>query len=155
MKRTLTLFGLLAVAVAQASDVASANARLSGSNLIVSASIRNLPANHRTRVRATADVTVTYVCVNKGGNIPRSANKTHTFTKTVSEYTTLRNDGKRLNVSITLRPTSAGSFRCPTGQAAKLAKVSYKNVRVVDTSHNTGKNISGTFSKTLLAVKVK
>src|SRR6266545_1186047 len=45
------------------------------------------------------------------------------------------NDG-RVQQSLTAGPLSAGSFTCPSGQRLVLAKVTYTNIVLTDTTNN-------------------
>jgi hypothetical protein len=150
---TISLLGVLAVGAAYASQFTSASARISGSKLVVSTSLRGLSFDQRTTLRATAKALVTYVCVNKGGNVPKADNKEHTVTRTVTTSRTFTSDGRTLTATLTLAPPSAGSFKCPAGLEAKISRIRYSDVRVHDVTNRVSKGISGTFSANLLSSK--
>jgi hypothetical protein len=100
---------------------------------------------------ATADANALYACQNNGGNFPSDPKK-QTATGPVSSSGTFPS-GKNGNVtgSLTLRPP-ASTLRCPGGQHAVLANVTYTNVQICDTDHNVCASIPGTFSRVFFIV---
>ena len=64
------------VALAVSPHFVSASAQLSGTNLSVSFKEAGLGTNQQITYVASADPTVTYVCVNRGGANPSAQNKT-------------------------------------------------------------------------------
>lgn len=165
MKRFLRLLAVisaplvLAVAAAlPASAVSphfvSASGKLSGTNLIVSFKEAGLGTNQNITYTVTANSTVTYVCVNKGGANPSASNKT-TVSGPVSATGTF-NSGKNGNVtaSLTLSPPGPGSFSCPSGQSLEIASVSYTNVTLTDTTNGISVPL-GDFSSGCLLPNVK
>jgi hypothetical protein len=162
MRRLLLLavlaLGAAAVAVPAAFAVnphfvsASASVNPDGS-LTVSFKEAGLGDNQLIDYRATADASATYVCVNNGGGHPSATNKT-TVSGPVSKTGTF-NSGKNGNItaSLTLSPPPApapGDFSCPSGQTLQLAKVSYTNVAITDTTNGITASIPGATSGCLL-----
>jgi hypothetical protein len=147
--------GLLLLASFASADaaIADAKAQLSGSSLVVTASLLGLPTKQSVTLRATATARVTYVCVNRGNNIPSSSNKTHTFTKTLSVSRDINTDDVRVTRQLTFAAPKASGFVCPPGQESKLASITYSNVRVALAGRGVSKGIAGTFSKTFVSTK--
>jgi hypothetical protein len=133
----------------------SANAQLSGTNLVVNFKEAGLGTNQLITYVAGADSTVTYVCVNKGGANPSASNKT-TISGPVSATGTF-SSGKNGNVvaSLTLNPPGPGGFSCPKGQSLEIAQVTYTNVSITDTTNGVTEPIAGTFSTGCLLPNVR
>ena len=149
---------LLAVATpatAVSPHFVSAGAEISGTNLIVSFKEAGLGTNQLITYVASADASVTYVCVNRGGANPSAANKT-TVSGPVNATGTF-NSGKngQVTASLTLNPPGPGSFSCPTGQSREIAQVTYTNVQVTDTTNGITEPIPGTFSTGCLLPDVR
>lgn len=83
----------------------------------------------------TADATAIYACINGGGKHPSAANK-ETKAGQVSAGGTFTPNNGRVQQSLTAGPLSAGSFSCPSGQQLVLAKVTYSNIVLTDTTNN-------------------
>jgi hypothetical protein len=133
----------------------SANAQLSGTNLVVNFKEAGLGTNQLITYVASADSTVTYVCVNNGGSNPSAQNKT-TISGPVSATGTF-SSGKNGNVvaSLTLNPPGPGGFSCPKGQSLQIAQVTYTNVSITDTTNGVTEPIAGTFSTGCLLPNVR
>jgi hypothetical protein len=146
---------LSTVAFAQNEHFINASARLSGTNLIVSWKEAGLGANVLITYRASADASVTYVCVNRGGGNPSASNKT-TVSGPVSATGTF-SSGKNGNItgSLTLNPPGPGTFSCPPGQSLEIAQVTYTNVAITDVTNNITEPIPGTFSTGCLLPNVR
>jgi hypothetical protein len=162
MRRLLiSLIGLVAlagqttVALAVSPHFVSASAALSGTNLVVSFKEAGLGTNQNINYTASADATVTYVCVNNGGAHPSAQNKT-TISGPVSASGTF-NSGKNGNVTaaLTLNPPGPGSFACPSGQKLETAEVTYTNVKITDTTNGISESIPGTFDTGCLLPRVR
>lgn len=83
----------------------------------------------------TADATAIYACINGGGNHPKATNK-ETVQGQVSTGGSFQAKNGRVMASLTTGPLSAGDFTCPSGQTLTLAKVTYKNIVLTDTTNN-------------------
>jgi hypothetical protein len=142
-------------ALAVSPHFVSASAQLSGTNLVVSWKEAGLGTNQLISYTASADATVTYVCVNRGGGNPSASNKT-TISGPVSASGTF-SSGKNGNVtaSLTLNPPGPGSFSCPSGQSLEIAQVVYTNVAITDTTNNITEPIPGTFDTGCLLPNVR
>src|SRR5215216_4288749 len=142
-------------ALAVSPHFVSANATVSGTNLVVSFKEAGLGTNQLITYQATADATATYVCVNRGGANPSAQNKT-TVSGPVSATGTF-SSGKngQVTASLTLSPPSAGGFSCPTGQSLEIAQVTYTNVSITDTTNGVTEPIPGTFSTGCLLPEVR
>lgn len=88
----------------------------------------------------SAGATATYACINGGGNHPKATNKesvngplsSPTFSKR------LKTDAYKPRAS----PRSAPStLQCPSGQTFVLARVSYSNIVLADTTNNVSTDI--------------
>jgi hypothetical protein len=162
MKRRIAVLALVFVAFALIAQQAlavsphfvSADARLSGTNLVVSFKEAGLGDNQLINYTASADATATYVCVNKGGANPSAQNKT-TVAGPVSATGTF-NSGKNGNVSasLTLNPPPS-DISCPPGQSLQTAQVSYTNVAITDTTNGVTESIPGTFDTGCLLPNVR
>lgn len=133
----------------------SASAHLGGTNLVVNFKEAGLGTNQLINYTASADSTVTYVCVNRGGANPSASNKT-TVSGPVSASGTF-NSGKNGNVtaSLTISPPGPGGFSCPSGQSLQIAEVSYSSVAITDTTNGITESIPGTFSTGCLLPNVR
>jgi len=142
-------------ALAVSPHFVSANAALSGTNLVVSFKEAGLGTNQLITYTASADSTVTYVCVNRGGANPSASNKT-TISGPVSATGTF-SSGKNGQVtsSLTLNPPGPGSFSCPSGQSLEIAQVTYTNVAITDTTNGITEPIAGTFTTGCLLPNVR
>lgn len=149
-----TLVFAASIASADA-NIQDAKAQLSGSSLVVTAMLGGIPMKQTVTLRTTATARVTYVCVNRGGNTPSAANKSHTFTKTVSVSREINSDDVQLRRQLTLTAPKATGFTCPAGMESKLASIKYSDVRVSLVGRNVGKSISGTFGKTFISTAKK
>ena len=96
---------------------------------------------------ASADATADYACINGGGNHPKATNK-ETVNGPVSAAGTFTS-GKNgaINGSLTVSPPSAGGFSCPNGQGLTLARVSYTDATITDTTNGVTQNLNGTFCR--------
>jgi hypothetical protein len=82
------------------------------------------------------DASATYACINGGGNHPKASNK-ETFNGPLSTPNTgFKPDNGRVRGTLSVGPLSGGSFSCPSGQTLVLAKVSYSNITLTDTTNN-------------------
>jgi hypothetical protein len=133
----------------------SASAHLSGTNLVVDFKEAGLGTNQLITYTASADATVTYVCVNNGGANPSASNKT-TISGPVSATGSF-SSGKNGQVtnSLTLSPPGPGGFTCPNGQTLAIAQVTYTNVAITDTTNGISEPIPGTFSTGCLLPNVR
>ena len=133
----------------------SASANLSGTNLVVNFKEAGLGTNQLITYTATANATVTYVCVNRGGANPSASNKT-TISGPVSATDTF-SSGKngQVTASLTLNPPGPGSFSCPPGQTLEIAQVTYTDVAITDTTNGITEPIPGTFSTGCLLPNVR
>jgi hypothetical protein len=78
----------------------------------------------------------TYACINGGGNHPKASNKEDLNGPLGA--TNFSEEPKNGRVKASTPPTgplSAGSFECPSGQKLVLAKVSYANITLTDTTN--------------------
>ncbi|HVE24523.1 MAG TPA: hypothetical protein VNC22_03935 [Sporichthya sp.] len=150
-----TVLAVAGPAAAASPHFVRASATLSGANLVVSFKEAGLGDNQLINYLASADATATYVCVNRGGANPSAANKT-TVNGPVSATGSF-SSGKngQVSASLTLSPPSEGSFSCPNGQSLRLARVSYSDVAVDDTTNGESRDISGTYSTGCLLPQVR
>jgi hypothetical protein len=163
MKRRIAVLALVFVAFALVAQQAlavsphfvKASAKLSGTNLVVSWKEAGLGDNQLISYTASADATVTYVCVNRGGANPSASNKT-TISGPVSASGTFASDKNgNITASLTLNPPGPGSFSCPPGQSLDIAQVTYTNVAVTDTTNGITEPIPGTFDTGCLLPNVR
>src|SRR5690242_17787074 len=79
-------------------------------------------------VLATADASALYACQNGGGNFPTDPKKKQSNGQVSAEGTFTVNNGRSTGF-LTLSPP-ASNLRCPGGQVAVLASVTYTNVQI-------------------------
>jgi hypothetical protein len=142
-------------ALADSPHFIRASAALSGVQLKVSFKEAGLGDNVLIAYTASADSTVTYVCVNGGGANPSASNKT-TVSGPVSASGTF-SSGKNgtISASLFLSPPGPGSFSCPPGQRLAIAEVTYTNVAITDTTNGITEPIPGTFDTGCLLPDVR
>jgi hypothetical protein len=131
---------------------ASATGPDSSGSLSVSFKEAGLGTAVTVNYEATANATAVYACINGGGNHPKATNKETVGGPVATPGTFTTTKAGTISQSLALSPPSAGSFTCPGGQTLVLAKVSYTNVAITDTTNNISQPISGTFSKTFFNV---
>jgi hypothetical protein len=83
----------------------------------------------------SADATAIWACINGGNNHPKAANK-ETVEGQVTAGATFNPENGRVQGSLTAGPLSAGAFTCPNGQRLELAKVTYTNIVLTDTTND-------------------
>ncbi|GAA6527682.1 hypothetical protein [Intrasporangium sp. DVR] len=123
-------------------------------SLTVSFKEAGLGTNQNINYTLSADASVTYVCVNKGGANPSASNKT-TIAGPVSASGTF-SSGKngQVTASLTVDPPSPGDFSCPKGQTRQIASVSYSSVTLADATNGITENL-GTFDSGCLLPRVR
>ena len=87
----------------------------------------------------TADATAIYACINNGGHHPKAANK-ESVNGSVSTGGSFQARNGRVKASLTTGPLTDPSFTCPSGQTRILAKVTYSNIVLTDTSNDVTAN---------------
>ncbi|MDC5697810.1 hypothetical protein OO014_11115 [Intrasporangium calvum] len=159
MRRLLAFIAVFAASLLFAAPAALATSphfiRAAGSlngngSLTVSFKEAGLGTNQNIAYTLSADASVTYVCVNKGGANPSASNKT-TLAGPVSASGTF-SSGKngQVTASLTVYPPSAGDFTCPPGQSLQIAEVSYTNVLLTDTTNGISIAVDDAISGCLL-----
>jgi len=134
------LFCAVGVSQAENAHFIKATATLEGGNAVVSWKEAGLSDNQQIAYEASADATVTFNCVNNGGQCPNAANKV-TVSGPVSATGTF-SSGKngQITASLVLEPPGPGGFSCPPGQTLTLSEVSYSNIRITDKTNNITKS---------------
>ena len=87
----------------------------------------------------TADSTAVYACINNGGNHPKASNK-ESVNGSVSTGGSFQAKNGRVKASLTTGPLTDPSFTCPSGQTRILAKVTYTNLVLTDTTNDVTAN---------------
>jgi hypothetical protein len=87
----------------------------------------------------TADSTAVYACINNGGQHPKASNK-ESVNGSVSTGGSFKSKNGRVQGTLTTGPLTDPSFTCPSGQTRILAKVTYTNIVLTDTSNNVVAN---------------
>jgi len=90
--------------------------------------------NENISYTLTADATATYACINNGGNHPKASNK-ETVQGQVSTGGSFQAKNGRVRASLTAGPLLDPDFQCPSGQDRVLAKVTYSNIVLTDTTN--------------------
>lgn len=150
----LILLAMAQPAFAQNEHFVRASGTLTGTSLTATFKEAGLGANQNIDYVLSADATVTYVCVNRGGANPSASNKT-TVSGPVTAAGTF-NSGKngQITASLTLQPPGPGDFDCPRGQSLEIAQVTYTNVTLTDTTNDVSVSL-GTFSSGCLLPNVR
>jgi hypothetical protein len=146
----LLLLAMATPAYADSPHFVRASGQLSGTNLVVSFKEAGLGTNQNIDYLLTASATATYVCVNRGGANPSAQNKT-TVSGPVTATGTF-NSGKngQVTASLTASPPGPGSFSCPPGQSREIARVTYSNVVLTDTTNSVSVTLGAFDSGCLL-----
>jgi hypothetical protein len=84
----------------------------------------------------STDASATYACINGGGNHPKASNKEDVNGPLSTPNTGFQPENGRVKASLSVGPLGAGSFACPSGQTLVLARVSYSNITLTDTTNN-------------------
>ena len=138
----LTFLGLstqMALASTSGAHFFSATAAVNdGGALVVSWDEAGL-GNENIDYTLTADSTAVYACINNGGNHPKASNK-ESVNGAVSAGGSFQARNGRVKASLTAGPLTDPSFTCPSGQTRILAKVTYTNIVLTDTSNNVTAN---------------
>ena len=129
-----TLF-LATVAVAASPHFLKCSKSQQGNNLVVSFKEAGL-GDELTCITVSGTGTATYACINGGNKNPSAANK-RTVSAQVTATDCFTPHNGQITGSLTLTPPGPGDFSCPPGQRLVLQSVSYSNVTVNDTTHNT------------------
>src|SRR5205823_5369859 len=82
------------------------------------------------------DASATYACINGGGKHPSASNKEDVNGPLSTPNTGFQPQNGRVKASLSVGPIGAGSFACPSGQTFVLARVSYSNITLTDTTNN-------------------
>jgi len=123
----------------------------SDGSLTVSFKEAGLGSNQNVNFTLTADASVTYVCVNKGGSNPSASNKTTVAGPVSSSGTFSSGKNGQITASLTVSPPALPTaFSCPKGQTLKIASVSYTNVVLTDTTNNVTANLPDSITGCLL-----
>jgi hypothetical protein len=95
--------------------------------------------NENINYTLTADSTAVYACINNGGQHPKASNK-ESVNGSVSTGGSFKSKNGRVQGTLTTGPLTDPSFTCPSGQTRILAKVTYTNIVLTDTSNNVVAN---------------
>jgi hypothetical protein len=115
----------------------------SDGNLLVSfreTGLGNTPDPVQYLVEGTASVT--YACINGGGNHPKASNK-QTTNSPISQGAEFVPDNGNVEETITVDVPGAGSFSCPNGQRLELVCVTYSGMTLTDTDHDVSTGVPG------------
>ncbi|AXG15175.1 hypothetical protein DN585_01170 [Intrasporangium calvum] len=123
-------------------------------SLTVSFKEAGLGTNQNIDYTLSADASVTYVCVNRGGANPSASNKTTVAGPVSASGTFASGKNGQVTASLTVSPPSPGDFSCPKGQSLQIASVSYTNVVLSDTTNNVIEPL-GTFDSGCLLPRVR
>ena len=159
MKKGLALLLLLASVVAACQDDRSGVTAPSERALTAASTLgtpqldfhharRPVPPGEGVTLRASANSTAQYVCVNKAGRCPATAKKRATATGLVSVTRTFFADADSvLQGGLTLDPTPAPARLCGTGQTPTLTTATYTNLTFANLTTNVV-DVSGPHSGT-------
>ena len=130
----VTLTAQMASASTSGAHFFSSSASIDGSGALVVTWDEAGLGNENIDYTLTADATAVYACINGGGNHPKAANK-ETVADQVSSKGSFQSRNGRVKASLTAGPLSAGGFSCPSGQQLVLARVTYSNIVLTDTTN--------------------
>lgn len=144
------MLAVATAAVAAAPKFHSATSSVNSAGaLVVSFDERGL-GNENVDYTLTADASATYACINKGGKNPSASNK-RTINAEVNASGSFEVKNGRVVATLRAGPPSAGGFTCPSGQRLVLARVSYTNIVLTDTSNGVSTTVANA-SRTLVDV---
>jgi len=123
-------------------------------SLTVSFKEAGLGTNQLIAYTLSADASVTYVCVNRGGANPAASNKTAVAGPVNASGTFSSGKNGQVTAQLTVSPPSPGDFSCPKGQSLQIASVSYTNVVLADTTNGVTETL-GTFDSGCLLPRVR
>jgi hypothetical protein len=138
----LALLGLTtqgALASTSGAHVFSATSAVNDSGALVVSWDETGLGNENIDYTLTADSTAVYACINNGGNHPKASNK-ESVNGDVSTGGSFQSKNGRVQASLTAGPLTDPSFTCPSGQTRILAKVTYTNIVLTDTTNNVVAN---------------
>jgi hypothetical protein len=128
-----------ALAATSGAHFFSATSAVNGSGALVVSWDETGLGNENINYTLTADATATYACINNGGNHPKASNK-ETKADQVSAGGSFQAKNGRVQASLTAGPLTDPTFQCPSGQTRILARVTYSNIVLTDTSNNVVAN---------------
>jgi hypothetical protein len=131
----MTLTAQAASAATSGAHFMSVSASINDSGALVVAWDEAGLGNENINYTLTADATATYACINNGGNHPKAANK-ETVADEVSTGGSFQAKNGRVQASLTAGPLQDPSFQCPSGQTRILARVTYSNIVLTETTNN-------------------
>lgn len=148
MRRTILVtvmamlcLGLLAMpTLAQAAKFHSTSSSVNDNGALVVQWDQRGVGNEDVDYTLTADVTETWVCINRGGKNPSAANKQSQEEDVATGGTFSPTNGRILGTLTTDSP-DPGDFSCPGGQRLVLASVSYTNIVLTDTTNNVSTTV--------------
>jgi len=138
----LALLGLStqgALASTSGAHFFSATSAVNGSGALVVTWDEAGLGNENIDYTLAADATAIYACINNGGHHPKASNK-ESVNGSVSTGGSFQSRNGRVKASLTAGPLTDPSFTCPSGQTRILAKVTYSNIVLTDTSNDVTAN---------------
>ena len=140
----LGLMGLTAqtaLASTSGAHFMSASASINSSGALVVSWDEAGLGNENIDYTLTADATATYACINNGGHHPKAANK-ETVADQVAAGGSFQAKNGRVQASLEAGPLQDPSFQCPSGQTRILARVTYSNIVLTDTTNNVSADLA-------------
>ena len=128
-----------AIASTSGAHFFSATAAVNGNGALVVTWDEAGLGNENIDYTLTADSTAVYACINNGGNHPKASNK-ESVNGSVSTGGSFQAKNGRVKASLTAGPLTDPSFTCPSGQTRILAKVTYSDIALTDTSNDVTAN---------------
>lgn len=126
----------------------SLSATPSGSDLDVSFKEAGLGGGSQQTIRAAADYSAVFQCVNGGGKNPSAANKSiETGSAAVSGlFRADRNGNVVGSLKLSAPSISTNDLVCPKGQREQLSQITWTSVGVADLSSGASKSLPVSFS---------
>jgi hypothetical protein len=122
---------------------ATAGSAPTGTSLLISWEEVGLGNTTVVNYTASADLSVTWACLNKSGKRPSASNKLTVISPVGASGTFQADQNGRIagTLSTGAAPTDPPpGFSCPTGQTLVVASVSYTHIVLTDTTNNVSVN---------------
>lgn len=92
--------------------------------------------NLQVEIHLSANATVTWQCVNHGGNCPQASNKTTVVQQVSADGIFSVKNGQVTGNLLVCPPEPPDTFGCPGNQVISLAAIQYTNIVLKDVTNN-------------------
>jgi hypothetical protein len=134
---TATITSSTTTSATAATSAADASLATSATTDVLLVSFKEIRVGQNTGIHYTvaADASATYACINRGSKNPKASNKLTVAGPVGAEGTFDSDANGNVKGSIEVTPPSPGDFTCPTGQQLVLAKLTFTNIQLTDTTN--------------------